>query len=142
MDGENKNDSIVTLGSLIPDMKAKLGVTPSHGEQYEIVSRVACLIGVPKRIFENEAEPPKLVIYQKLDKDKRARIIRNLCVLRTRMEINFLKICHGIQREGKSIIGMSEYMPIDVMEQLRDDGIDIYKNLKGPNVILKREVKE
>ena len=27
---------------------------------YEIVSKVAYLIGVPKRIFENEHEPPKL----------------------------------------------------------------------------------
>lgn len=136
VDSENKNDSIVTLGALIPDMNAKLGVTPSHGEQYEIVSRVAYLIGVPKRIFENDVEPPKLEIYQKLDKDKRARIIRNLCILRTRMEINFLKICQGIQREAKSIIGMPEYMPIDVMEQLRDDGIDIYKNLKEPSPFL------
>lgn len=136
MDIGNNNEFTISLGSLIPDMKAKLGVTPTHGEQYEIVSRVAYLIGVPKRIFENEVEPPKLEIYKKLDQDKRARIIRNLCVLRTRMEINFLKICQGIQREGKSIIGMPEYMPIDVMQQLRDDGIDIYKNLKEPSPFL------
>ena len=41
---------------------------------YELVSKVAYLIGVPLRIFENEHEPPKLEIYQQLDKDKNARI--------------------------------------------------------------------
>ena len=31
---------------------------------YDIVSKVAYLIGVPKHIFENEHEPPKLEIYE------------------------------------------------------------------------------
>ena len=48
---------------------------------YEIVSKVAYLIGVPKRIFENEHEPPKLEIFEKLDKDKNARIVRNLLLM-------------------------------------------------------------
>jgi len=59
---------------------------------YEIVSKVAYLIGVPKRIFENEHEPPKLEIFEKLDKDKNARIVRNLCMLRTSIERNYKKI--------------------------------------------------
>ncbi|MCR4739244.1 MAG: hypothetical protein K5886_03165 [Lachnospiraceae bacterium] len=108
----------------------------AHGEQFAIVSAVAYLIGVPKRIFENENEPPKIEIYQKLDSDKRARIIRNLCILRTRLERYFLKICQAIQRENRSMIGMPEYMPIDVMQQLKDDGIDIYKNTKDPSPFL------
>ena len=40
---------------------------------YIIISKVAYLIGVPKRVFENEFEPPKLEIYETLDKDKNAR---------------------------------------------------------------------
>ena len=35
---------------------------------YDIVSKVAYLIGVPKQIFENEHEPPKLDIYERLEK--------------------------------------------------------------------------
>ncbi len=31
----------------------------SYGEQYDIVSKVAYLLGVNKRIFENDHEPPK-----------------------------------------------------------------------------------
>ncbi len=45
-------------------------VEGTHGEQYEIISRVAYLIGVPKRIFDNEHEPPKIEIYQKLEREK------------------------------------------------------------------------
>lgn len=56
---------------------------------YDIVSKVAYLIGVPKHIFENEHEPPKLEIYEALDKDKAARIIRNLCVVRAAIERKF-----------------------------------------------------
>lgn len=59
---------------------------------YEIVSKVAYLIGVPKRIFDNEHEAPKIEIYEKLDADKTARIIRHLCIIRTAIERNFKHI--------------------------------------------------
>ena len=59
---------------------------------YEIVSKVAYLIGVPFRLFENEHESPQMAVYQKLAQDKNARIIRNLCIVRTDIERNFKKI--------------------------------------------------
>ena len=34
---------------------------------YELVSKVAYLIGVPLRIFQNEHEPPKIEIYDRLE---------------------------------------------------------------------------
>ena len=108
----------------------------SYGQQYDIISKVAYLIGVPKKIFENENEPPKIDIYNRLENEKKARIIRNLCSLRTQLERNFLKICQGIQREGRSIIGMPEYIPSSILQQLSEDGIDIYKNLKEPTPFL------
>lgn len=37
---------------------------------FDIVSRTAFLMGVPKRIFENEFEPPKMEIYEELKKEK------------------------------------------------------------------------
>lgn len=36
---------------------------------YELVSKVAFLIGVPQRIFENEHEAPQLDVYERLSKD-------------------------------------------------------------------------
>lgn len=59
---------------------------------YELVSKVAYLIGVPLRIFENEHEPPKLELYDQLERDKNARIIRNLCIIRTAIERNYKRI--------------------------------------------------
>ena len=58
---------------------------------YELVSKVAYLIGVPLRIFQNEHEPPKIEIYKRLEQDKNARIIRNLCIIRTAIERNYRK---------------------------------------------------
>ena len=59
---------------------------------YELVSKVAYLIGVPLRIFQNEHEPPQIAIYNRLEQDKNARIIRNLCIIRTAIERNYRKI--------------------------------------------------
>ena len=109
---------------------------PSHGEKYDIISRVAYLIGVPKRIFDNEHEPPKIEIYEMLEKEKKARIIRNLCTLRTQLERNFRKVCQAIQHEKRSIMGMPELMSTEAMQALYDDGIDIYKNIREPSPFL------
>ena len=105
----------------------------SHGAQYEIISRVAYLIGVGKFIFERESDPPKIEIYNMLEKDKRARIIRNLCRLRTHLEIYFKKICDAMQRDHRSLIGMPEYLPTECLQQLSEDGVDIYQNIYGPS---------
>lgn len=50
---------------------------------YMVISKFAYLIGVPTRIFENEHEPPQMEWYEKLQQDRNARIVRNLCMLRT-----------------------------------------------------------
>ena len=94
---------------------------------YDIVSKVAYLIGVPKHIFENEHEPPKLEIYEALDKDKAARIIRNLCVVRAAIERKFGKINDKIRKEYKSIYSLPELIPQDALRQLELDGASFYK---------------
>ena len=62
--------------------------TDYESSTYTVVSKVAYLIGVQKRIFENEYEPPKMEWYEKLHADKNARIVRNLCMIRTALELN------------------------------------------------------
>lgn len=94
---------------------------------YDIVSKVAYLIGVPKHIFENEHEPPKLEIYEILDKDKAARIIRNLCVVRAAIERKFGKINDKIRKEYKSIYSLPDLIPQDALRQLDLDGASFYK---------------
>ncbi len=130
-DQSEKYQSIneIDLSGIIPQIE---GLHPeAKGAQYEIISRVAYLIGVQERIFQNEHEPPKYEIYQKLQRNKRARIIRNLCRIRTELEIHFLKICNAMQREHKSLIGVPEYLPIDCMQELKEDGVDIYRHIQG-----------
>lgn len=56
---------------------------------YTIVSTVAYLLGVPEKIFQNEFGSPRPEVYERLEKEKSARIIRNLCMLRTAIERNF-----------------------------------------------------
>lgn len=50
---------------------------------YELVSKVAYLIGVPRHIFENEHEAPQMEVFERLEADKAARIIRHLSIIRT-----------------------------------------------------------
>jgi len=94
---------------------------------YELVSKVAFLIGVPKRIFENKHEAPRLDVYEFLSKEKNARIIRNLCVIRTAIERNYRKI-NGIMRmEYRGLLSMPDVIPSDCMQQLNEDGITFIK---------------
>lgn len=95
---------------------------------YELVSKVAYLIGVPKRIFENEHEPPRLDVYERLDKDRNARIIRHLCIIRTAIKRNYKNIKDKIRMEYKSILTVPEYIPSESITQLTADNISFYKS--------------
>ena len=94
---------------------------------HEIVSKVAYLIGVYRWHFEQSDEPLRLDIYDELDLLKNARILRNLCMVRSAAERWFGKINEQIQKEFKSIYSVPEYMPQDALEQLRADGIYLSK---------------
>lgn len=104
---------------------------------YSVVSRFAYLIGVPRSIFENEHEPPKMEIYTQLEQDKNARIIRNLCMLRTAIERGFKKIWTQMSSEMKNLHSLPEYIPQDSLRQLREDGIQIERaNVKPSQYII------
>ncbi len=96
-------------------------------ETYTVVSKMAYLTGVPKRIFENEKEPPQLEWYDKLEQDKSARIIRNLCILRTAVESNFKAIHEAMRFEMKSIFTLPALVPYASIQQLEADGIHLKK---------------
>lgn len=94
---------------------------------YTVVSKVAYLVGVPKRIFEMEHEPPKMEEYETLDKNKHARIIRNLCMIRTAIEQNYSELNRRIYYDLKNLDSMPELIPQECLSQLRMDGITIVK---------------
>lgn len=92
---------------------------------YEIVSKVSYLIGVPKRYFESDSPSPKMEVFTKLETDKNARIIRDLCILRTAIERNFRKITIECQSGLKSIFSLPNLVPQDSIQRLSNDGISI-----------------
>ena len=93
----------------------------------DVVSKFAYLIGVRKKVFENQYEAPQLQWYEQLEKDKRARIIRNLCVLRNSIELNFGKINRELRSRYRTIYSMKEYIPPDSVMQLTADGITVFR---------------
>ena len=57
---------------------------------YMVVSKIGYLIGVPKEIFDRGQLDEEH--YAKMDQNKNARIIRNLCLIRNGIEQNYIKI--------------------------------------------------
>lgn len=108
-----------------------------HDNTFNIISRVAYLIGVPKKFFESDTHTPELKIYNQLEANKNARVIRNLCMLRTAIEINFRAIFNSIKYDLKNLYSLPEYIPQDCLVQLEKDGITIVKpnTLPGTYII-------
>ena len=90
---------------------------------HEIVSKVGYLIGVPKFRFEDSRHRLKLDIYDTLEKNKTARIIRNLSIVRASIERNFGKINEAMRKEYKTIFTIPDLIPRDVLDRLEMDGI-------------------
>ncbi len=92
-----------------------------------IISTVAYLIGVPKSIFENEHEPPQLETYVELEKQTKAKILRELCRLRSSIERNYGNISASMKRDFRTLMTMPEYIPVDAITFLSNEGISLIK---------------
>lgn len=101
-----------------------------------IVSKMAYLTGVPERFFHDISEN-KLdeAVFEELDKDKNARIIRNLCMMRTAFMLNNTVIYNSIVHEMKGIDRI-ECLPQESIKSLRADGIDLARGNQMPNTIM------
>lgn len=94
---------------------------------YDVISTVAFLDGTPKSIFALEYEPPKMEYFLKLQTNKHARIIRNLCMLRTSIEQNYSEINYQMTYNFKNLLSLPNYVPQECINQLEFDGISIIK---------------
>ena len=56
-----------------------------------------------------------------------ARIIRNLCIIRTAIERNYRKINDIMRMEYRGLLSMPEILPMSSMQQLSNDGISFIK---------------
>ena len=116
--------------------------TDYENSTYTVVSKVAYLIGVQKRIFENEYEPPKMEWYEKLHADKNARIVRNLCMIRTALELNFKAINNRMRFDMCNLHSLPEYVPQDSLNELLQDGITIVRSRAFKVAAVLREVRQ
>ena len=93
----------------------------------EVVSIFGYLIGVRKAVFDNPNEPLQQECYERLNREKAARIIRNLCILRTAIEHNFGKINNALRNEHRGITSLSEYIPQASVMELENDGVTVFR---------------
>lgn len=96
-----------------------------RGEEYDIVSKVAFLIGVPDSHWKSQYTGLDSDIYEQLSDNRDARIIRNLCGLRTEIERNFKRFSMLILMELKNLHTIPQTQ--GMVNQLRKDEIDIIK---------------
>lgn len=94
---------------------------------FQIVSKVAYLIGIRYSIFENENEPPQMVWHEQLKEHKAARIIRNLCMIRTQLMRGYGQINTLMRYELKNLNSLPDYIDQEALKQLKSDGIDLVK---------------
>ena len=121
---QEKRDYTEVLQDLLESMNAK---DRSIVRTTDVVSKFAYLIGVRKSIFDNPHEAPDPEIYEKLEQEKAARIIRNLCIIRTSIEHNFGKINAAKRDQFRGITSMSEYIPQNSVLQLSQDGVQPFR---------------
>ena len=103
-----------------PSDKIKL-----HENKYEIVTRTAFLCGVGDNVFnaENSYFLPEVI--EQLGKEPKALLIRNLCLIRNSVEHNFKKITDAMKYDGRSFFGLSEYIPVQSLEYVEQQGIHL-----------------
>lgn len=94
----------------------------------DIVSRVAYLIGIDGRYFgveQSENMNPQFYrsVYEEMNADREARIVRNLCRLRTKMQRNFRAIYTEMNADVKNIDAIPDLVPQDALQSLENDGI-------------------
>ena len=102
--------------------------TDYRNAKHNIISLMAYLVGVEKEHFEPDYTPAKIEIYERLDKDKNARIVRNLCRLRTALMKNYSTIRSEFRYSLKNIGSLPDLIPSDAVQQLVEDGISLQKS--------------
>ena len=101
--------------------------TREYSSTYTVISKVAYLIGVPKKFFEAEYAPPQLQTFDQMEREKNARIIRDLCRLRTAIEQNYGRINKAFLYDLKNLHTLPEYIPQECLHRLSEDGIELLR---------------
>ena len=130
------DDKRVSLQNFSENLPAKTQQEAPRSKK-DIVSRIAYLIGVDGKYFgleHGENMNPQFYrsVYDEMDMDKEARIVRNLCRLRTKLQRNFKAICTEMNSDVKNIDAMPDLIPPEVLQYLENDGIPFVRPRRRP----------
>lgn len=106
---------------------------------HNIVSKTAYLLGVDQRFFRTLEEENRylyLEIFQEMDRQKAAQIVRHLCILRTQIEQNFRNINDAMKYQGTSIHMLSEYVSQESLQILEKNGIRLKQSWRLTDYII------
>lgn len=109
------------------DSECPAGRLDTSTQTYMLVSKVAYLAGVERRIFENEHAPLQMEYYLQMDACQNARIIRNLSMLRTAIEQHYAELYHSMRYNLKNLDTLPELIPSECLSRLNQDGICLIK---------------
>ena len=112
--------------------------TQYRNPTYNIVSIMAYLIGVDQAHYISDSgEPgPQIAVYEKMALNKNARIIRNLCMIRTGIEKHYTAISRAFFQDFKNIGSVPDYIPQSAVLELQRDGITLHRNRPDVNQYL------
>ncbi|MCC8028695.1 MAG: hypothetical protein LIO75_02660 [Lachnospiraceae bacterium] len=95
-----------------------------HANTYTLVSLMMYLIGVEYRHFEKH-DPLLTDSFEKYDRNQDARIIRNLCMVRTALEKHHAQIRTAFMYDLKNLSTLPELIPPEAVNGLCADGIQL-----------------
>lgn len=97
---------------------------PDKTQQYNIVSKMAFLLGIDKDRFGISLNFDE-DIYNSLNLNKNARILRNLNILRNDINKNFTRILAGVVNDGKSVLTQADFVNQKAITELTQDGVKL-----------------
>ena len=130
--GDDKIASLQNFSENLPANTQKVQNEAPRSKR-DIVSRVAYLIGIDDRYFgidQTENMNPQFYrsVYDEMNADKEARIVRNLCRLRTKLQRNFRAIFTEMNSDMKNLSAISpDLVPQDALKTLEQDGIQFVR---------------
>lgn len=102
-------------------------IIEQNGARHDIATTAAYLIGVSDKFFDDRPDLFDKKIIKRLSLEKRARVVRNLCMIRTAMFRYNYAIYTQMMQEKKGLYGIEE-IPQKALSQLEADDIFLVKN--------------
>ncbi|MDO4460064.1 MAG: NYN domain-containing protein [Clostridia bacterium] len=99
-------------------------------DSFNIVSLVAYLIGVKEEILERDYLK---TAYEELEKNKAAKIVRCLSIIRTSIMLNYSRINEKMTYDITNIDKMPEFIDPDIFRFLRKNDIELIKTNVKPS---------